>query len=147
MMFFYFGPPSPNYDSQENTFYEEMPETQGKQGGPNSKGSELAGHPVYLITSSFPHRSHFGSSHFLFEISFFPFVFMFLSDTVDDATRNPLPASPLPAGSSNFGSPNGSVSALDGIGVRSSSIVGVFQKLEVPWIDATSKQIEVRFVL
>ena len=43
--------------------------------------------------------------------------------TLNDATRTSLPLKPPPLGSSKFGSPDGSVSDLDGMGVRSSSTV------------------------
>ena len=78
-------------------------------------------------------RSHFGSSHFLFERAlFFPFKsclvlsypsvynqfcrFSFLMARVSDETN--VPISPAPASSSNVGSPNGSLPDLEGTGFR-----------------------------
>ena len=51
------------------------------------------------------------------------FLMSLTPPTLNDATRTSLPFKPPPLGSSKFGSPDGSVSDLDGMGVRSSSTV------------------------
>ena len=60
--------------------------------------------------------------HLLFLVSFLMSLVHQSSQTVESATRTSLPVTP-PLGSSNFGSPKGSVPDLDGMDARSSSTV------------------------
>ena len=74
-----------------------------------------------------PIRRHFGSSHFLFERAFFfcvtpscvVFHPVFMARVGDGSD---VPTSPLPATSSNCGSPNVSIPGLEGTGVRPSAM-------------------------
>ena len=89
------------------------------------------------ITWSWIFRTHFGSSHFLFERAYgflahelFWFCLVQVSTTqvccfppvcmapIDDASDRPVPPSPVQLSSSNFGSPNGSGPDIDGSATR-----------------------------